>query len=180
MTHIDKVLEATPQTLSPGMNAANTMPFPQKERTHKCKNHMLECINDYKNLSVNGSKDSKYNDLIAFEDHFNGWDSNLIVLEKITYGHEGEPQGRPYVYVTIEGIYDNIGMFARKLQDILPYDSSGLTISCMDFGGDLNISIHDGKWTPFSQPTYRAKTHKLNQIKSHEYIEGSKWHITKV
>ena len=151
-----------------------------KKIMHKCRNHILQCINEYENLSVNGQKDSSYNDLIAFENHFENWDSNLIVLEKIEYGHEGDG-GRPYVYITIEGIFDNIGMFARRLQGILPHSGSDKTISVMDFGGDLNISIHTkDDYTPFKNPTYVAKTYKLNQVKETAHIDGHKFHITKV
>ena len=150
------------------------------ERKNVCKNKMLECINSYENLSVNGSKDSKYNDLIKFEEHFECWDDNLIVLEKVNYGHESGERGRPYVYITIEGIFDNIGMLARHLQHILPYANTGLKISAMDFGGDLNINIHDDLFVPFSHPTYVARTHQLNQMGDGKHKEGHKFHITKI
>jgi len=151
-----------------------------QERKHQCSNKMLECINSYEHLSVNGSKDSQYNDLISFEKNFNEWDYNLIVLERMDYGHEGGNDGRPYVYITIQGIFDHIGMFARHLQHILPTRESGKTISVMDFGGDLNISIHDGSHNPFTQPTYIARTMKLNQEYDRGHKEGHKWHITKI
>lgn len=149
------------------------------EKKHYCQNKMLECINAYPHLSVNGSKDSEYNDLIAFERHFHEWDDNLIVLQKIDYGHEGGEGGRPYAYVTLTGIFDNIGMFARRLQRILPHQGEGLMISVMDFGGDLSINIHDpNKSGIFGQPSYRVKTYQLNQINPQKHEDGMKWHIT--
>lgn len=163
------------------MEKENNIKMNNKEREYKCKNQMLECINSYKNLSVNGSKDSQYNDLIAFENHFENWDSDLIILEKISYGHEGGDDGKPYVYVTIEGIFNNIGMFARRLQKILPHSGTDKTISVMDYGGDLHINIHTkGDYCPFKEPIYQATTHKLNQIQEDMHIEGHKWHITKL
>lgn len=166
--------------LNPNATQSVNMEMP-KERFHKCKNKMLECIHSYENLSVNGSKDSAYSDLISFEKHFEEWDYNLIILEKITYGHEGGVDGRPYVYLTVEGIFDNIGMFARQLQKILPHSQTDKTISIMDFGGDMTIHIHSkGDYTPFKEPSYQARQMRLNQITDDSNHEGHKWHITKL
>lgn len=165
----------TPNTsaqLAHGPAVSSGMKSPTEKPTHTCKNKMLQCVNEMKNLRVNGPKDSEYNDLIQFEAHFNEWDYNLIVLEKTMYGDQGKNE--PYTYITLEGIFDNIGMFARRLQAILPHGEDK-TISVMDFVGELHFTIFDKGSSDYkTNSQYVARQHQLNQIAQPKSVDGHK------
>jgi hypothetical protein len=171
--------ETVADSLTPG--AAKEVPANSdikhfRKPKHVCQNQMLQCINEAANLSVNGSKDSEYNDLIQFERHFHGWDYDIITLDKLEYGKD---EVGDYVYVTGLGVFSNIGIFARRLQSILPYDPA-LSINVMYNGDELTFHIYDkGDCQPFKYPTYVAKTHTLNQCVERKHQDGYKWNIKK-
>lgn len=139
------------------------------EKKWKCKNHMLEAINNMQNLGVNGSKDSQYNDLILFEDMFENWDQKGILLTKWEWRRSTD---EPYVYITPMGIYTDIGIFARKLQRILNYNAHSISVIMM--GDDLHITEYPDEGRYDNSTTYEAMTLHIDQIDSGFYVDGWK------
>lgn len=140
-----------------------------KHPKHVCKNKMLQCINEYKNLHVNGCKDSEYNDFIRFEDSFESWDKRAILLTC----HRTGKDPKDYVYITPMGVFTDIGSFARKLQKELPRDRQ---ISVMDFGGRMNLSVFD-EYRDKIVETFVASQIPIDEPSNDGYQEGWKYHI---
>lgn len=137
----------------------------------KCKNHMLEAINDMQNLQVNGSKDSQYNDFIMFEDHFENWDKQAIILTQWDWNRTSS---EPYIYVTPIGVYTDIGVFARKLQRIL---SEFEDISVIMMGSDLHITGYPEKDNYDKNTSFEAKFLHIDQIEDDFHHEGWKFDL---
>lgn len=160
------------ENLQAAEQPANKQPT---ERVHKCKNHMLECIHSMENLGVNGSKDSKYSDLIMFEDMFENWDSKAILLTEWHWYRSGD---EPYVYFTPIGVYTEIGLFARKLQRLLPHDKK---ISVIMMGDDLHISVYEADGIAIENVvSYEARLLHLNQINDGFAYDGWKFELIKL
>jgi hypothetical protein len=132
-------------------------------KRHKCKNHMLECINTLPNMVHNGHADSQWNDFILFEDMFEHWDGDAILLTKWRYDRE---YAEPYVYIQPLAVFTNIGDLARRLQHELPHDRE---ISAMMWGDELHLD--DGRYT------YRAAIIEVNQKVGAKHYEGWKFDI---
>jgi len=135
------------------------------EIKHRCKNKMLQCINELKNLSVNWEKDSQWNDIISFESRFNEWDDDLIILDKINYWDDKKWD---YVYIQPIWIYDNIWIFARMLQSILPHEDP---ISVIELWSKLHIYTKEFELI--------AYTWKLNQAYERNHEDWYKYHIVR-
>lgn len=136
-----------------------------KEKKYQCKNKMLQCINELKNLSVNWSKESEWNDIISFEKHFNEWDDDLIILSKINYWDDKKWD---YVYIQPVWIYDNIWIFARMLQSILPHEDQ---INVIEIWSKLHIYTKEFELI--------AYTWKLNQAYERSHKDWYKYHIVR-
>lgn len=146
---------------------------PHRTRTHECKNKLWELLNDARNISVNGYKDSKYNDLIAFERHFEQYDDDLLILHSIAYGKHDD--GSRYVYHSVIGIFDNIGMLARALIEKLPYERDGKTVSAMYFGDHLDFTISTKD--PIFTSQYRVTFGQKNDTSCRRSFGDFKWSL---
>ena len=135
----------------------------QSAKKHTCRNHMLEVINAMPNMSHNGFVDSKYNDFILFEDSFERWDGDAILL---TRWHYNRKYSEPYVYIQPLCVFTDIGTFARRLQHELPHDRE---IHCMMMGDELHLD--DGVYL------YRAAVIEVNQKVGAKHYEGWKFDI---
>ncbi len=128
----------------------------------KCCNKMLESIRSKKNLWEN------MDDFSDFEKTFNWWDYNLIILDELKFVNDMENPEDNYSFMETLGIYNNIWMFARKLQWLLPHHTDWKTISVLFNWDTLNMDIckyWDGEVTIHNH--YVARFGKLNQIEWH-------------
>lgn len=140
--------------------------YPPEEPQHKCQNIGWQYILDLENLECNGVKDSEFNDLIQFEDKFNSWQKQAILLTSIYYG-------KLDYYVTPLGAFTYIGTLARMLQKTLPRDAK---ISVLFTGDELT----------FSFPAYPENMQKalicnfveLDQANSLQHCDG--WKLERI
>ena len=130
--------------------------------TWKCKNQMLDCIRNKKNLWEN------MDDLSIFEKRFNNWDYDLIILDELHFATD-------YTSLDTIWIYNNIWMFARRLQKLLwAYSWDCFTYSVIHLWDELHIDINDvSTESIITRKNYVAKLWKLNQI---EWCFWNEWY----
>lgn len=137
-----------------------------RDPRHKCQNIGWQYILDMKNLECNGAKDSEFNDLKQFEDLFNSWQRQAILLTRIYWNPD-------YHYVTPLGVFTYIGTLARRLQKLLPHENK---ISVLMTGDELSFGFPCH--TENMQQTLYCNFIELDQALSNQHCDG--WSLERI
>ena len=138
----------------------------------KCKSKILQFISDMIEI------DDPMNSIYSFEQDFNNWDHDVLILSSWKWNRENRRENDSYLYIENIGVYDDISILARALQHLFLKINKKEKINIEDIGlmynGDQLI-FNFYKEGFINNIQYRISFMDLNQRKPDSKYEGYKF-----